>query len=251
MKIGILQSGHVVRTLVKEHGEFSDMFQRLLAGRGFRFQTWNVVDDDIPATPGESDGWLVTGSRHSVYENLSWIRRLEQFLRECYEVGVPMVGVCFGHQALASALGGTVESSRSGWNVGRQRYLIGSESHHLNCWHQDEVTSLPDTAERIATSKFCENAMLAYGNRAISMQPHPEFDHLFMDGLIEKRGVGVVPADLLNQARSELGKSIANDRFSEIIADFFWNAHRIGDDVAASQADIVPDGIGVLQERQG
>ncbi len=226
MKIGILQAGHVLDTLAAKHGEYSDIFERFLAGKGFTFHTWNVVDDEFPANPSAADGWLITGSRHSVYENRSWIRQLERFLRECYANDIPIVGVCFGHQVLATALGGTVELSRRGWTIGRQEYLIGSESHHLNCWHQDEVTSLPDSAKRIGTSKSCRNAMLAYGNRAISMQPHPEFGHAFLDALIEARGVGVMPDHVIEQARNELGKVIATDKFAEIISGFFLKSRR-------------------------
>ena len=226
MKIGILQTGHAPSDLAEQHGQYTDMFQRLLAGHGFSFGTWNVVDGRFPDSTGDSDGWLITGSRHSVYEGSPWIRKLEQFLRDCYADCVPVVGVCFGHQALASALGGKVEKFDGGWGVGRQTYEFGGKEICLNAWHQDQVTEIPEAAEVTGSSAFCRHAMLSYGDRAMSMQAHPEFDHSFIEGLIEKRGVGVVPAEQLDRARFNLGLDVQSTEFARVIAEFFLNSGR-------------------------
>ena len=226
MKIGILQTGHAPSDLAERHGQYTDMFQRLLAGHGFSFGTWNVVDGLFPGSTGDSDGWLVTGSKHSVYERTPWIRTLEQFLRDCYADCVPVVGVCFGHQVLASALGGKVEKFDGGWGVGRQTYEFGGKEICLNAWHQDQVTEIPEAAEVTGSSVFCRHAMLSYGDRAMSIQAHPEFDHSFIEGLIERRGVGVVPAEQLDRARSDLGLDVQSDEFARVIAGFFLNSRR-------------------------
>ena len=226
MEIGILQTGHSPPDLVERHGQYSDMFQEFLAGNGFSFRTWNVVDGQFPETTGDSDGWLVTGSKHSVYEDSPWIRMLEEFLRNCYADRIPVVGVCFGHQVLASALGGKVEKHDGGWGIGRQTYEFEGKEINLNAWHQDQVTEAPQEAEVTGSSPFCRNAMLSYGDRAISVQAHPEFGHSFIEGLIEKRGVGVVPAGRLDEARSTLGLDIQADEFARVIAGFYWSARK-------------------------
>ncbi|MFW2545609.1 hypothetical protein ACN2XU_23545 [Primorskyibacter sp. 2E107] len=97
MKIGILLTGRTVETLPAEHGDYDAMFRALLDGRGFQFQTYAVLDGELPPSIDAADGWLVTGSKHGVYEDLPWIAPLEDFLRQVYAGGQPIVGICFGH----------------------------------------------------------------------------------------------------------------------------------------------------------
>ena len=97
MKIGILQTGHVPAELTERHGEYPAMFEAMLAGNGFTFESWAVVDNDFPASIHSADGWLITGSRHGAYEDHPWIAPLEAFIRAAYAAEVPMAGICFGH----------------------------------------------------------------------------------------------------------------------------------------------------------
>ena len=228
MKIGILRTGHVVPELAEEHGEYPDMFRQLLAGRGFTFQTWSVIDNAFPPSPDDADGWLVTGSRFSVNDDLPWIRKLEDFLRRCYSASSPVVGICFGHQALAKALGGQVELAAEGWGVGQSCFDTKDGPIKLNCFHQDQVTVPPPDAEVIGSSPFCRYAMLAYGDKGLSVQPHPEFSEKFLLDLIEARGVGLIPAEILERARAELDNSAEGERVAEAITAFFHAAARRG-----------------------
>lgn len=221
MKIGILQTGIVLEELARLHGQYPEMFVKLLAGHDFSFETWNVVEGELPATCRESDGWLVTGSRHAVYEELAWITPLEEFLRRCIEASIPVVGICFGHQILAQALGGKVEKHEGGWTVGRHAYQIGNETLYVNSWNQDQVVSSPGGAQLIGTSDSCHFAMLSYGDRALSCQFHPEFDDSFMADMIEIRGVGLVPPNLLQTARDNLGQPMHNGRIADMIAQVY------------------------------
>ena len=221
MKIGILQTGYSPPDLVERHGQYPDMFRQLLKGHGFTFETWEVVGDVFPESAGDADGWLVTGSKYSVYQDLPWIRKLEQFLRDCYQEGVPIVGVCFGHQVLARALGGKVEKFAGGWGIGRQTYEFDGKPVYLNAWHEDQVTELPKDARVTGSSEFCRFAMLSYGERAMSVQAHPEFGNSFIEGLIEKRGVGTIPAAQLDKARSGLDKKDQGAEFARVISEFF------------------------------
>ena len=191
MKIGILQSGHAPDELLSERGDFDVHFARLLDGNGFTYETYNVVDMDFPDSATACDGWLITGSKHGAYEDHPFIPPLEELIREIYAADIPLVGVCFGHQIIAQALGGKVEKFAGGWAVGRTEYDWQGETVALNAWHQDQVIELPDTAEVVATNSFCENAALVYGKRAFTVQPHPEFDANFVEGLATNRGPGV------------------------------------------------------------
>ncbi len=221
MLIGILQTGHAPDALIGRSGDYADMFQRLLADQGLTFRTYSVVDMEFPESVEDCEGWLMTGSRHGAYEDHPFIPPLEDFIREAYAKAIPIVGICFGHQMLAQALGGKVEKFANGWSVGPQVYRFGDDQLTLNAWHQDQVTIRPADAEVIAGSTFCENAALVYGDRAFSVQAHPEFDSSFVADLIETRGRGVVPDALLDEAKGKLAQQIDQPALARQIADFF------------------------------
>ncbi|EBA12712.1 type 1 glutamine amidotransferase [Roseobacter sp. CCS2] len=221
MKIGILQTGHAPEQLLQTTGDYDVLFERLLAGNGFNFSTYNVVDMEFPKDISTCDGWLITGSRHGVYEDHAFIPPLETFIRDVYAADIPLVGICFGHQIIAQALGGTVVKFAEGWAVGRQTYAWEGEEMALNAWHQDQVVVLPKDATVIASNAFCTNAALIYGKRVFSTQPHPEFGIEYMSSLVTFRGKGVVPDDLLAKATDSLEEPVDNARIADQIARFF------------------------------
>ena len=135
MQIGILVTGHAPDALVGRTGEYDQFFARLLNGKGLTFRPYFVVDMDFPKDVHDCDGWLITGSRHGAYEDHPFIAPLEDFIRAAYAAKVPMVGICFGHQIIAQALGGTVEKFEKGWSVGPTPYDFKGETITLNAWH--------------------------------------------------------------------------------------------------------------------
>jgi GMP synthase (glutamine-hydrolysing) len=221
MKIGILQTGHAPAEVVDTLGDYSAMFMRLLSGHGFDFETWSVVDNQFPPGPEAADGWLVTGSKHGAYEDHPWIAPLEALLRDIAASGRPLIGICFGHQIIAQALGGRVEKFSGGWAIGPQEYDFDGTPIALNAWHQDQVVEKPAAARVIATHPFCLNAGLAYGDTVLTVQPHPEFNAEMVDALIRHRGPGLIDDALLDDARDRLETPLDAQSFADRMADFF------------------------------
>ena len=227
MRIGILQTGLAPEALAIDMGDYPDMFAKLLAGHGFTFDTYRVVEMQFPTSVHDADGWLLTGSRHGAYEDHPFIPPLENFIRSAYAEAVPMVGVCFGHQIIAQALGGRVEKFKNGWAVGATDYDFGGKRLTLNAWHRDQVTKLPPDAEVIASNDFCANAALVYNDRAFTVQAHPEFRPEFVNGLMQTRGRGVVPDDLMAKAASRLADPLDDGTIANRIAKFFKQPREI------------------------
>ncbi|MFD1483003.1 type 1 glutamine amidotransferase [Paracoccus nototheniae] len=221
MHIGILQCGQSPAQLKQALGDYPDMFMRLLDGRGFTFAVFHVEAMQFPSSIHDADGWLLTGSRHGVYEDHPFIPPLQDFIRAAHQDGVPMVGICFGHQIIAQALGGTVVKHPAGWAVGTQDYEFDGATLRLNAWHQDQVVALPPGAEVAGRNAFCENAALIYGDRAYTVQAHPEFDDAFVQGLMDTRAKGVVPDDLLADASARMGQDKASPLIADRIEAFF------------------------------
>ena len=222
MKIGILQCGHTPDAVAQRHGEFEDMFRRLLGGEGLEFRTWNVVDMEFPAGPGEAEGWLVTGSRHGAYDDLPFIPVLEELIRQIDASGRPMVGICFGHQIIAQAMGGTVVKFPGGWSVGPKHYRWeGLGDITLTAWHQDQVISPPPEAVTVARNDFTEHAAFLYGDRIFTIQPHPEFSTEVARSYVEaKRDAPDYPEGMIEDAEARLSQPLDDRRIGHCIAAF-------------------------------
>ena len=222
MRIGILQTGAAPEALRPTLGDYPDLFVRLLAGQGFEFRTWDVEHMAFPDSVRAADGWLITGSRHGAYEDHPFIPPLEVFIRDALAADVPVVGICFGHQIMAQAMGGRVEQFSGGWSVGLTEYDFQGAPLALNAWHRDQVVAAPPGADVIAGNDFCPIAGLSYRTGpGLSVQAHPEFDAGFVDGLMRTRGPGLVPDDRLAAARGRLDQPADQPILASRIAAFF------------------------------
>jgi len=193
MKIAILETGRPPGTLADEFGDYPTMFGQML-GPEFEIERFHVEAGELPGDPAAHHAYLITGSPAGVYEPLPWIAPLSEFIRAAGHSR--MVGICFGHQVMAEALGGHVEKSDKGWGAGLHRYSIvrhepwmdGEAAVAIPASHQDQVVVQPPNTEVVAQSSFTPFAGLAWTDRpAISFQFHPEFSPAFAKALIEKR----------------------------------------------------------------
>ncbi|MEM1021574.1 MAG: type 1 glutamine amidotransferase [Pseudomonadota bacterium] len=192
LRIAVLQTGRTIPEALDAHGDYDEMCKAMIGRAPDQAETFAVLDGDFPPSLDPYDVIVITGSKHGIYEDLPWIAPTEDLIRQAMQDGKRMIGICFGHQIMAQALGGRAEKSEKGLGVGLMPYdFISSDGSrtrkHLYAWHQDQVLEAPPGTKVIATSDFCPIAGLRYGDQAISLQPHPEFTKAYMTALIEAR----------------------------------------------------------------
>ena len=214
-RIAILETGAPPPALKTVHGDYPAMFRTLL-GEGFEVETFDVQAGQWPDAAA-FDGAIITGSAAGVYVDDPWIAHLLDWIRAA-RGRTRLVGICFGHQAMAQALGGRVEKSDRGWGIGLHRYAVVSSEPWMTpaaaevaipVSHQDQVVEMPVDARVILSSAFTPFASLAWGDDAISLQGHPEFSPAYASALAVGRR-GRIDAGLVDEALVSLRE--ANDR---------------------------------------
>lgn len=203
MKVGLLLCDHVRPEFREEFEDYPAIFQRVWPS--FDFEVFAVCDGQFPASVDICDAYISTGSSFSVYEELDWIIQLQQFIRDIHQSEKYYLGVCFGHQLLAEALGGQVKKAQSGWSIGVQTFTISQEeawmepfqsSLNLLMMCQDQVHVLPPNATVLASTPVCPVGIFRVGDRMLGVQAHPEFskayDKILMETRIDRMGAETV-----------------------------------------------------------
>jgi GMP synthase-like glutamine amidotransferase len=227
MDIGILQCDSVNPNLQGEYGDYPDMYHQLLTTDsypGIRFTTYNLTKDYFPKSVGECDAWLFSGSKWSAYDADEWIATTHQFIRELHAKRRPTIGICFGHQLICRALGGTVGKSDVGWGIGVQTTRICNhrpwmdprqDTLSLVVSHQDQVLKAPVEATLLAGHSFCPHDMFQIGEHMLTMQGHPEYSKAYGRALMDMR------RDAIGEPTYQQGiDSLEMDTDSGIAADW-------------------------------
>lgn len=229
MRIGLLMCGHVHPDALDIGGDYPELFAALFDRHGVELVRYDADLGRLPDSIDECDGWITSPARVSVTDAEQWIRDTESLVRELVERERPFAGVCFGHQLLASALGGRVERAPGGWGVGVKEYEVVSPqwwmdpprwSFALVASHEDQVVELPRGAELVARSSYCPNAAFHVGARAIAIQAHPEFPAELSARLLMLRE-GLIGIDAARQARGTLDIPVDRELVVGWIVRFF------------------------------
>ncbi|QUM81234.1 GMP synthase [Moritella sp. 5] len=214
MKVGILQCDDVRESLQPNFGNYASMFETLFkqTDEVLELRFYLVIDGQLPQHIDECDVYVCSGSKWGVNDEDFWIRQLEDFIRSLYVARKGLVGICFGHQLMAKALGGEVEKSPLGWGVGiaHAKVLAGQgwmqpkqDNIALVVCHQDQVCKLPRNATVLMSNDFCPYSMFQVDSHFLGLQGHPEFTARYSAALMEQRR-DIIPADTIESAMASL-----------------------------------------------
>jgi GMP synthase-like glutamine amidotransferase len=213
VRVGLLECDHVPPDLRAIGDDYAPMFEAAFTAHAswVHFDRVDVVGGAELPSLGEHDAYLITGSRHSAYEDLPWMSQLGRFVGGLVDAEVPVVGVCFGHQLLAHHLDGEVKRAEVGWGVGVHEAQVlapqawmtpAADRFRLIVSHQDQVVRLPDDATLLATSDHAPVAAFRIGS-AVGFQGHPEFTRAYASALMAARRHRI-PGDVIERGEATL-----------------------------------------------
>ena len=230
MKVGILNAIPPELSQVNWQGSPVDAYIRFFKSASgseqIQFEGFAVTAGNFPESPEVCDAYVITGSPKGTYEEDAWIGELMEFIRASYAAGKKLIGICFGHQILAQALGGHSEKSEKGVGLGLKTFTV--ETTHDKPWlndnvdtcslyfaHQDQVTKLPPGAELLGGNEFCPNAFYTIEDQVLGIQGHPEFTRQIMDDILSVVREGADQA-IIEEAKNSVnagspdGQMVAN-----------------------------------------
>ena len=238
LKIGLLQCDHVSDVMQGIDGDYAGIFTRFLQRQDETIDViiFDLTADNFPVDIKACDGYVMTGSRHSVYEDIPWIIKAKDLVRNLYDEKIPVIGICFGHQLIAEALGGKVEQAKDkGWGVGVHSWSVAEKedwmgeqslsSLALRVSHQDQVTKLPEDGKILVSSEFCPIAGYQVSNQVLAFQGHPEFSRDFCSALIGGR-VDKIGEEVLRVGQESLAKDVHNDEVGAWMVGFILQNKR-------------------------
>lgn len=193
--VGVLVCDHVLPELRDAAGgDYPEVYAGFLrrADPHLAVRTYDAVDGELPADPDECDAWILTGARYDAFGEERWLVELRALLVELHAAGRRTVGICFGHQVLAQALGGRVERAE-GWRAGPHRLELDATPWYpattadLHAMHRDEVATLPPGARPAGRGTTAEHAAFLLDEHVLGIQDHPEFTDAYVLALAESR----------------------------------------------------------------
>ena len=207
MTAGLLQCDHVRPELLGISGDYDDMFREMFRrwAPEVELRVYDVTKGEYPDATGACDGYLTTGSAFSVNDDVLWVRALETFVRKLFDEGRRFAGICFGHQMIARALGGTVEDSEGGWGVGaKETHFTAPVSGlpptvRLLVSHREQIGALPPDATILAGNAHCPASVISVGPHFLGIQGHPEFSPEYARALMLTRQ-DRIPAEAIDAA---------------------------------------------------
>ena len=232
-KVVILKTGTTYPALREVFGDFDSWFAARLAPE-LNIDVVDVTVDDLPGQPEDWSGIVITGSPAMVSDRAPWSEHTGNWLAHAVSAEIPVLGVCYGHQLLAHALGGEVGFHPRGRETGTHPIeLLDSamddplfrglpRQFPAQLTHRQSVLRLPRNAVLLARNEFEPHQAFRLGPCAWGVQFHPEFSLEVMRSYLEVQAPdlkkeGLDAAALLAGTRAAPEASSLLDRFSRIV----------------------------------
>ncbi|MDL0430403.1 glutamine amidotransferase [Marinobacter sp. TBZ242] len=232
-RVVILKTGTTYPTIREAFGDFDSWFVAGLAPE-LNLQVVDVTVDDLPGRPQEWDGIVVTGSPAMVSDRAPWSEQTASWLAEAVAAEIPILGVCYGHQLLAHALGGEAGFHPGGRETGTHQVTLldAAEDDPLfkglprefpaQLTHRQSALRLPENAVLLGCNDFEAHQAFRVGPCAWGVQFHPEFSSDIMRAYLKVQAPDLVKegldADsLLAGVKNAPEASSLLDRFSQIV----------------------------------
>jgi GMP synthase (glutamine-hydrolysing) len=231
----LIQTGDAPDALRNRFGGFADWFRDAMRLRPGQMRVVRVDAGETLPEPREVPGAVITGSAAMVTERSDWSERTAEWIRDAMATETPLFGVCYGHQLMAHALGGTVGWLPAGREIGTEfvTRLLPDEASGpgdlpavfpAQTTHRQSVLEPPPGARVLARSQRDPHQLLRYAPNALSSQFHPEFTPDFMRAYIEVRAdalrdEGLDPQALLDRVRETEAARLLLERFAHDALD--------------------------------
>ncbi len=224
IRLGVLSMDELPEPAQPILGDYPELYAHLLRDQPVDLVHFAAHRGELPASVDECDGWLLGGSRRSVSEEIGWIRDAEHFVRAAHAAERPTIGICFGHQLIASALGGAVQAADVGWGLGALDYRVVHAAGRVEgdritlvASHRDQVTCTPAGAEVWAAADYCPIAGMTIGDHVWTVQGHPEFTAELAARLYAARA-DAVGRPTVDRALATLTRPLSNSVIAGVIA---------------------------------
>ncbi len=210
--------------------KFTDLIH--LVRPDWRLTVFAVKDGVFPGDVSRFDGVIITGSPASTLSGAPWVVKLLDLIREMNDARLPMFGACFGHQAIALALGGRIGANPAGWFHGLSINAIVTrpiwmrdvpDPVRLYASHKEQVITLPRGAVGFTRAEGCAVTGFGVDSHIFTTQQHPEMTLAFMAALTGELADQLRAGNLEN-ARATIGGPVDTQPFAQAIARFFEQA---------------------------
>ena len=230
-QIALIKTGCTIDEIKPRHGDFEDWFASGLGVTGLL--QIDVFDHQRLPDPQNLAGIVITGSPAMVSARLDWSELTAAWLRQAVKMEAPVLGVCYGHQLLAHALGGRVGPNPAGRQIGtvNARLVQDAEADPLlghlpatfpaQTSHSEVVLELPPGAQRLATSPLDRNFAIRFADKVWGVQFHPEFSAAVVSDYIRYRATdllseGLDPEQLQDSAEETVAANSVLQKFAEM-----------------------------------
>lgn len=225
MHIAVLMANTDESVFAAAHPDDGSKFEMLLheLRPDWLVSVYAVKDGIFPAMGAVYDGWIITGSPASVHDEAVWVGQLEALIRRLVAEEQPLFGACFGHQAIAKALGGVVGDNPGGWVFGLTGTEMEGAQMRLYAAHSEQVLRVPEGAVVLGGNADCAVGSFAIGRHVLTTQYHPEMTPAFMAALVAEYGPKL-PVDVAARARGSLAAVADRAAIAARIVRFFERA---------------------------